>query len=43
MRKYRVHKYETWLPERPIKKDLKIKEPEKNKTEQQKRNEKFEF
>lgn len=41
MRKYRVHKYETWLPERP-KKENKEKD-ECKKTDQQKRNEKFEF
>jgi len=39
MKKYRTHKYETWLPERPKKKLKK----EDEKTEQQKRNEKFDF
>lgn len=43
MRKYRVHKYETWLPERPKKEDKKDSEKVEIKTGQQKRNEKFEF
>jgi len=39
-KKYRTHKYETWLPERPKKKNLK---EEKVKSDQEKRNEKFDF
>jgi len=38
-KKYRTHKYETWLPERPKKTIIK----EEEKSEQQKRNEKFDF
>ena len=40
VKKYRTHKYETWLPEKPKKKIIK---EEKEKSEQQKRNEKFDF
>lgn len=42
IKKYRTHKYETWLPERPKKDDKKdIRDTHKNN--QQKRNDKFEF
>ena len=42
MKKYRTHKYETWLPERPKRKDDE-KDKHIQQNEQQKRNKKFDF